>query len=66
MTFWRWLLGADTGTDTRASETWLKAHAVTDMRETWQGPRWHTPREVAAIRKADRRERGGLRVVGRR
>lgn len=58
---------SDGGDDSHVSMAWRRDAALRDMRETWHGPRWRSPREIAQMRRPTvRRERGGIRVVGGR
>lgn len=49
-------LSRDDGDDTHVGAAWLKRREVLEMRETWHGPRWHTPAEIEILREASKLE----------
>ena len=47
---WLWLRGVEA-----VSPAWLDAHAAESTKTGWDGPRWRTPKERAAMERLDRR-----------
>ena len=66
MGFWRRLLTSDDGDDRHVSPAWRSEQAREAMREDApQFARWRSPRELRALRKTQRTEAGGIRLVKR-
>ncbi len=48
----QWFTREDT-----VSGAWLDAHAATETKVGWEGPRWRTPAERLQMARQDRRRR---------